>query len=171
DSRVVDAAAARGSPPSSTSGSGAVRRAGGRCSPPVPLPTVLRQGYDVSGVRRKPSERTTLPPLTDLLQRLSIRRKPVRVLIVDDDVAFARSLSAYLADEARIEVIGVAEDGGEAIDLALIHHPDVVLMDERMPLVGGSEATAHLSAIRSTSRVVMMSGDSSGGTSAAAAGA
>jgi DNA-binding NarL/FixJ family response regulator len=94
------------------------------------------------------------------------------VLIVDDDAAFAASLRAYLADLDEIDVIGVAGDGGDAIDLALIHHPDVVLMDAKMPLVGGLDATAHLNAIRATSRVVVMSGDTSGdGGEAARVGA
>jgi DNA-binding NarL/FixJ family response regulator len=106
-----------------------------------------------------------------LLKRLRRPRAPIRVLIVDDDPGFANALELYLQGHDTLDVVGVAGDGGDAIDLALIHHPDVVVMDARMPVVGGVDATAHLRAIRATSRIIVMSGDREVGAAAALAGA
>ena len=111
--------------------------------------------------------RTLLLPFR-LLRR---PRRPVRVLIVDDDPGFAASLAAMLSEDRSVDVVGVAADGGDAIDLTLIHEPDVVLMDARMPVVGGVDATAHLRAIAHRARIIIMSGDSDAGAEAAAAGA
>jgi DNA-binding NarL/FixJ family response regulator len=109
--------------------------------------------------------------LFKLVARLGRPRAPIRVLIVDDDPGFANALELYLRDHDTMDVVGVAGDGGDAIDLALIHHPDVVLMDARMPVVGGVDATAHLRAIRATSRIIVMSGDRDVASAAALAGA
>ena len=106
-----------------------------------------------------------------LVARLRRSRAPIRVLIVDDDDRFAAALEAYLEDHESLDVVGVAGDGGDAIDLTLIHHPDVVLMDARMPIVGGVDATAHLSAIRANARIIVMSGDTQAASAAAAVGA
>jgi DNA-binding NarL/FixJ family response regulator len=99
------------------------------------------------------------------------RRAPIRVLIVDDDRGFATALELYLRAHETLDVVGVAEDGGDAIDLTLIHHPDVVVMDALMPVVGGVDATAHLRAIRTTARIIVMSGDRDAASAAAVAGA
>jgi DNA-binding NarL/FixJ family response regulator len=99
------------------------------------------------------------------------RRAPIRVLIVDDDRGFATALEHYLSGHETLDVVGVAGDGGDAIDLTLIHHPDVVVMDALMPVVGGVDATAHLSAIRTSARIIVMSGDREVASAAAVAGA
>jgi DNA-binding NarL/FixJ family response regulator len=109
--------------------------------------------------------------LLKLVARLRGARAPIRVLIVDDDPGFATALELYLGGYEALDVVGIAGDGGDAIDLALIHRPDVVVMDARMPVVGGVDATAHLSAIRATSRIIMMSGDRDVASAAALAGA
>jgi DNA-binding NarL/FixJ family response regulator len=68
----------------------------------------------------------------------------IRVLIVDDQHLFAESLRFVLGGESRgrIEVIGIAEDGQEAIDFVRSHEPDIILMDIRMPRMDGVQATA-----------------------------
>lgn len=64
----------------------------------------------------------------------------MRVMVVDDHALFRDGVKSLLA--ARdIEVIGEAEDGQKAIDKALALRPDVILMDIRMPVMGGLEAT------------------------------
>ena len=70
--------------------------------------------------------------------------KPIRVLIVDDQHLFAESLKFVLRGESkgRIEVIGIGENGKDAIALTERSHPDVILMDIRMPVMDGVEATA-----------------------------
>lgn len=64
----------------------------------------------------------------------------VRVLVVDDHPVVRDGLVAMLGADPGIEVIGAAEDGAEALALIARDHPDVVLMDLRMPGVGGVEA-------------------------------
>lgn len=68
----------------------------------------------------------------------------VRVLIADDHRLFAEALQAILATDARIEVVGRARDGAEAVELWDKLHPDVTLMDISMPTMDGFEATARI---------------------------
>ena len=69
---------------------------------------------------------------------------PVRVLIADDHRLFAEALEAVLATEERIEVVGRAADGEEAVALARRLQPDVVALDISMPVMDGFEAAAEL---------------------------
>lgn len=82
----------------------------------------------------------------------------VRVIIVDDHQLFADALRMFLDRDARIEVVGTANSGPDAIDLALAQNVDVVLMDVFMRGMDGIEATQRLRAIRPTTRVIMVSG-------------
>lgn len=72
---------------------------------------------------------------------------PVRVLIADDHALFAKTLEAILAGTPGIEVVGFAEDGLEAVGLAVALSPDVVLMDIEMPHLDGIAATRRLQAL------------------------
>jgi DNA-binding NarL/FixJ family response regulator len=65
---------------------------------------------------------------------------PVRVLIADDDEVVREELGSYLADEG-FEIVGFAADGLQAFEQAAWLHPDVVLMDLRMPNMDGVAAT------------------------------
>ena len=65
----------------------------------------------------------------------------IRILIVDDQTLFRQSLASMLQASTRIEVVGEAGDGCEAIEMAGQLVPDIVLMDIRMPRCGGLEAT------------------------------
>jgi two-component system response regulator DegU len=69
---------------------------------------------------------------------------PIRVLIVDDQHLFAESLKFVLQGEShgRIEVVATAANGQEAVDLVRARAPDVILMDIRMPVMDGVDATA-----------------------------
>lgn len=64
-----------------------------------------------------------------------------RVLVVDDHALFRQGVVALLSHESSLEVVGEAADGGEAVSLAKQLRPDVVIMDIRMPVMGGLEAT------------------------------
>ena len=61
----------------------------------------------------------------------------IRVLIADDHRLFGQALEAILATDDRLEVIGQAGDGAEAVQLALNVDPDVILMDIAMPIMDG----------------------------------
>lgn len=69
---------------------------------------------------------------------------PVRVLLADDHQLMREGTAALLAGDERIEVVGLARDGREALALAQRRRPDVVLLDLNMPVVGGLEACARL---------------------------
>ncbi|GAA4636388.1 response regulator transcription factor [Actinoallomurus vinaceus] len=68
----------------------------------------------------------------------------IEVLIVDDDPMVRRHLTTILETDAEIQVVGAAEDGAEAVEMALRLSPDVVLMDLRMPTVDGITATEQI---------------------------
>jgi DNA-binding NarL/FixJ family response regulator len=87
--------------------------------------------------------------------------KPLRVLIADDHRLFAEALEAILASDERIEVVGQAGDGGEAVELARKLVPDVVLMDVSMPVLDGFEATREIRAESDDTHVVMLTGSNS----------
>jgi DNA-binding NarL/FixJ family response regulator len=68
----------------------------------------------------------------------------VRVLLADDHRIFAEALGAMLSTHPRIEIVGYAGNGQEAIDLVESLRPDLVVMDKSMPLMGGIEATERI---------------------------
>ncbi|WP_432559627.1 response regulator [Granulicoccus sp. GXG6511] len=81
---------------------------------------------------------------------------PTRVLLVDDD-PLVRSGLRYLFDAADdLTVVGEAADGDEAITAVQRHHPDVVLMDLRLPRVDGITATARVRALPNPPRVIAL---------------
>ena len=80
----------------------------------------------------------------------------IRVVVVDDHALFRRGICEVLLGEDGIEVVGEAEDGAAALALVAELDPDVVLMDVRMPGMGGIEATRLLSASSPTVRILML---------------
>jgi DNA-binding NarL/FixJ family response regulator len=71
---------------------------------------------------------------------------PIRVLLVDDDGLVRSGLRMMLAGAAQLAVVGEAEDGRGVLPAVDRHHPDVVLMDIRMPRLDGIAATRLLRA-------------------------
>ncbi|GAA3448578.1 response regulator [Dactylosporangium matsuzakiense] len=80
----------------------------------------------------------------------------IRVLLADDQRVVREGLALVLGLLADVEVVGAAADGAEAVELALRHRPDIVLMDLRMPRVDGVEATRRLKQQLPEVRVVVL---------------
>ncbi len=82
--------------------------------------------------------------------------RPIRVLIADDQRVVREGLSMLVALIDDVEVVDTACDGAEAVRLAETHHPDVIMMDLRMPGTDGIAATADLRERLPTARVLVL---------------
>jgi DNA-binding NarL/FixJ family response regulator len=80
----------------------------------------------------------------------------LRVVVADDQRAVREALATVLDAEPGLEVVGLAADGDEAVELAHRFSPDVVLMDLRMPTADGVAATRRLSAELPDVKVVVL---------------
>ena len=81
----------------------------------------------------------------------------IRVLIVDDHEVVRRSLMAMLAQEPDMEVVGAAENGREAVELAQSIDPDVIIMDVSMPELDGIRAAGEIKARGLAGNIIMLS--------------
>ena len=84
----------------------------------------------------------------------------ITVLIAEDHAIVREGMRALLASEADISIVAEAENGQEAVKLALSIRPDVVVMDVAMPLLNGMEATRQILAAAPGMRVLMLSAHS-----------
>ena len=85
----------------------------------------------------------------------------IRVLIADDHRLFAEALEAILGGDERIAVVGHANDGSEAVELATQLRPDVTLMDIDMPVMDGFEATRKIRHSHASACILMLTGSNS----------
>jgi len=90
------------------------------------------------------------------VQQTSVeRRRPITVVLVDDEALIRGAVSQALAG-AGIDVVGQAADGHEAIELVAKLHPDVVLMDIRLPQMTGVRAIQQIGLLAPATRVLVL---------------
>ncbi|MDN6320119.1 MAG: UvrY/SirA/GacA family response regulator transcription factor [Marinobacter sp.] len=80
----------------------------------------------------------------------------IRVLVVDDHELVRSGITRMLADDPDIDVIGQSSSGEDSIEFVRNKRPDIVLMDIRMPGIGGLEATRRILRIDDTIRVIVV---------------
>lgn len=80
----------------------------------------------------------------------------IRILLVDDQTLFREGLATLLSVQDDIEVIGEAADGREAVEAARNLRPDLILMDLRMPYMGGAAATREILTMGSPPRILVL---------------
>ena len=83
----------------------------------------------------------------------------IRVLLADDDPPFVESLISLIGRQPELAVVGSAQDGLAAIELAEELHPDAIVIDLHMPLVDGVTAVARLRHDHPSMCVIALTGD------------
>lgn len=81
---------------------------------------------------------------------------PIRVLVVDDQRLVCDGIVSLLRVQKELEVVGTAGDGQEAVEQAFALQPDVILMDVRMPVMNGVDATAEILSQQPTCCILML---------------
>ena len=91
-----------------------------------------------------------------------------RVVIVDDNVGFTELLSRAFLRDGRFEIAAIASNGAEGVRLVEEHQPDVVILDDEMPVRTGVEALPDILRVSSRSKVVLFSANLHAATTMAA---
>jgi len=81
----------------------------------------------------------------------------IRVMIADDHQLVRSGLRGLLEREGEFKVVAEAADGYEAIELASVHRPDIILLDVGMPRLNGTDAAQRLSEKLPSSRIIILS--------------
>ena len=81
----------------------------------------------------------------------------IRILIADDHALVRESIRAILANQGDMEIVATAGDGNEAVQMAMTHQPDVIVMDISMPSMDGLHATELIHRAQSTINIVILS--------------
>ena len=86
---------------------------------------------------------------------------PVRILIVDDFVLFRQLVRSILVGNSKLQIVGEASDGLEAVQKALELTPDLILMDIGLPSLNGIEAARQILKLVPESKILFLSQESS----------
>lgn len=82
--------------------------------------------------------------------------KKITILLVEDHVVVRESIRQFLGREAKLEVVGEAGDGEEAVQMASQLKPDVIIMDISMPKLNGIEATKRIKALHPSTAILIL---------------
>lgn len=85
------------------------------------------------------------------------RKSPIRLLIADDHLVVRVGLRSMIDSQQDMKVVGEAANGKEAIEKCKEHRPDVILMDLRMPGIGGVDATIAIREMMPEIRIILLS--------------
>ncbi len=88
---------------------------------------------------------------------LSCRPRTLRVLVVDDHELTRFSLKLALSGQENIELVGVASNGQEAIEMVERYHPNVIVLDLQMPVMDGWSASSRIKTIDPSTQIIAYS--------------
>lgn len=88
---------------------------------------------------------------------LSCQHPFLRVLVVDDHELTRFSLKLALANQNNIQLVGLASNGKEAIDMVERYRPDVIILDLQMPVMDGLSASTHIKSIDPNTQIIAYS--------------
>ncbi|MBV9386319.1 MAG: response regulator transcription factor [Chroococcidiopsidaceae cyanobacterium CP_BM_ER_R8_30] len=88
---------------------------------------------------------------------LSRQSSALRVLVVDDHELTRFSLQLALSGQENIELVGLASNGREAIEMVEQHHPDVIILDLQMPIMDGWSASSIIKHIEPDTQIIAYS--------------
>lgn len=88
---------------------------------------------------------------------LSCKPSNLRVLVVDDHELTRFSLKIAFSSQENIELVGLASNGQEAIEMVELHHPDVIILDIQMPIMDGLSASTHIKDIDPKAQIIAYS--------------
>ena len=91
-----------------------------------------------------------------------VNTMPVRVLLVDDNIIYLRTVSALLSNKPEVEVVGCAASGEDALELMDVAEPDLVLLDLKMPGMDGLEVTRRIKANSTQPRIAIVTASCGG---------
>ncbi len=84
----------------------------------------------------------------------SLQSSRLRVLVVDDHELTRFSLKVALQKQSNIELVGVANNGQEAVEIAATSLPDVIILDLQMPVMDGATASKHIKRIAPNIKII-----------------
>jgi DNA-binding NarL/FixJ family response regulator len=88
---------------------------------------------------------------------LSCESSTLRVLVVDDHELTRLTLQLAFSVQENIQVVGLAKNGKEAIEMVKDHHPDVIVLNLQMPVMDGWSASGHIKAISPNTQILAYS--------------
>lgn len=88
---------------------------------------------------------------------LSCHPSVLRVLVVDDHELTRFTLKLALSSQENIELVGLASNGQEAIEMVLRHRPDVIILDLQMPIMDGWSASTQIKHIEPNTQIIAYS--------------